>query len=244
MSKKEKELEKTDVIDEVDSDEADVTRNINLDDLYDGAVNNTVVIDPVTDEEVLMTPKKTNYTLLFIVVLIITFLALYYLNNKSNWSRTNKDVAPVTTTTTTQNVKKGTITCSYQSKSDNETEDAMYTIDYENNKVVKSNFTYTVVITSDVKSAVELEKESEYEKLYTNNSSIKGMNSDFSKTNKGFSFETTIDYKTVNFDQISIEDSKTVLFIRPKQNDTVSYINFTYDAKGYTCSTKEDMNEK
>lgn len=36
-----------------------ITREINLDELYDGAVNNTVVIDPVTNDEVFL-PSKTK----------------------------------------------------------------------------------------------------------------------------------------------------------------------------------------
>ena len=38
--------------DNIDEDPGYVTREINLDDLYDGAVNNTVVIDPITNNEI------------------------------------------------------------------------------------------------------------------------------------------------------------------------------------------------
>ena len=48
--------------DNIDEDPGYVTREINLDDLYDGAVNNTVVIDPITNNEILMRSKKPNFT--------------------------------------------------------------------------------------------------------------------------------------------------------------------------------------
>lgn len=43
---------------ELIEDPENVTREINLDDLYDGAVNNTVVIDPITNNEILLADKS------------------------------------------------------------------------------------------------------------------------------------------------------------------------------------------
>ena len=142
MKKKEKDLEKTDIIDskeELPDDEADITRNINLDDLYDGAVNNTILLDPVTKDEVLISNRKSNNMILGIFLAIIILLGLYYVYNKSDLFTSDKPVTskPTTTAPVVVNNDSGKLICSYQSKSDNETEEATYTFNYQNNKIYK-----------------------------------------------------------------------------------------------------------
>ena len=244
MKKEKNDLEKTDLIDEVNGvteDETDITRKIDLDDLYDGAVNNTVVIDPVTKDEVLMSSKKSNNTILGIILAILILLGLYYVYNKSDLFSNDKTVVPVKTTTTRyNNSKSGILTCKYQSKSDNENEDASYKFNYVDDKIVKSRFDYTVVVISEEKSVIEQDIEKQYEDLYTKNSSIKGFNAWFSKSSRGFSFHSITDYNKINFEQITTEDDKTVLFIKPSNEDTITKIKSEYDKKGFTCTLNEE----
>ena len=59
--------------DELDSEKEimepeNVTREINLDELYDGAINNTVVIDPITKDEILVETKKLCLYYLFYIL--------------------------------------------------------------------------------------------------------------------------------------------------------------------------------
>ena len=136
--------------DNIDEDPGYVTREINLDDLYDGAVNNTVVIDPITNNEILMRSKKPNFTILGIIIAIVILLVLYYVNNKSDFGRTTKNVEPKTTTTIPVSRKEdnsGTLTCTYQSKSDAESQNVTYVLNYENSNLVNSNFNYIVMST-------------------------------------------------------------------------------------------------
>ncbi len=245
MKKKEKDLEKTDIIDskeELPDDEADITRNINLDDLYDGAVNNTILLDPVTKDEVLISNRKSNNMILGIFLAIIILLGLYYVYNKSDLFTSDKPVTskPTTTAPVVVNNDSGKLICSYQSKSDNETEEATYTFSYQNNKIYKSRFVYSVVILSDEKSVVEQDLEKQYEDLYTKNSSLKGFNVRFSKSSRGFSFYATTNYNYVNFEQITQEENKAVLFIKPTKDDTIESIKETYDKKGYSCTVNEE----
>ena len=245
MKKKEKDLEKTDIIDskeELPDDEADITRNINLDDLYDGAVNNTILLDPVTKDEVLISNRKSNNMILGIFLAIIILLGLYYVYNKSDLFTSDKPVTskPTTTAPVVVNNDSGKLICSYQSKSDNETEEATYTFNYQNNKIYKSRFVYSVVILSDEKSVVEQDLEKQYEDLYTKNSSLKGFNVRFSKSSRGFSFYATTNYNYVNFEQITQEENKAVLFIKPTKDDTIESIKETYDKKGYSCTVNEE----
>ena len=83
----ENEAKKNDFLDldeEVKDEPEYVTREINLDDLYDGAINNTVVIDPITKDEVLMTKdRRPNYAIIGIIIAILALLILYWVNNKS-----------------------------------------------------------------------------------------------------------------------------------------------------------------
>ena len=82
------ELEKTDSIKEEEikdekakKEEDNITREINLDELYDGAINNTVIIDPVSKDEILELNKKSNKMLIIIILVTIILLVLYYVNS-------------------------------------------------------------------------------------------------------------------------------------------------------------------
>ena len=55
-----------------------VTREINLDELYDGAINNTVVIDPITKDEILVETKKSNRKIIGILFAVFILLILYF----------------------------------------------------------------------------------------------------------------------------------------------------------------------
>ena len=137
---------------ELIEDPENVTREINLDDLYDGAVNNTVVIDPITNNEILLADKKPNYTIVGIIVAVIILLVLYYVNNKSDLGRTTKDVEPKVTTTAkeeTEDNTKGTLTCNYEAKSDAESQTVTYTANYEKNMVSKSEFNFVAQLLTD-----------------------------------------------------------------------------------------------
>ena len=144
-----------------------ITREINLDELYDGAVNNTVVIDPVTNDEVFLPSKKPNYTLLGVVLAVIILLVLYYVNNKTDFGGTTKDVEPKTTSSSSvinsNENKTGTLTCTYNSKSDAETQTVTFVANYENNVLKNSNFNYVVVANLENTSAVIEDLKNQYE---------------------------------------------------------------------------------
>ncbi len=229
-------MENTDRIpEEVDN----VTREINLDDLYDGAVNNTVVIDPVTNDEILMSNKKPNYTIIGVLIAVIVLLILYYVNNKSDFGRTTKDVAPKTTTIrpfTTKKNEVGTLTCTYSSKSDAENQSVTYTANYENEKILKSTFNYVAMSNSDTSSAIIEDLKKQYETFFINNASILLNNVSYEKTETGFNFSAVIDYEKKAYENLVLIDNQTILFEKPNANDTVSLIQDVYTKKGFVCS--------
>lgn len=224
-----------------------VTREINLDDLYDGAVNNTVVIDPITNDEILMTTKKPNYTLLGIFFAIIILLVLYYVNNKSDIGRTTKDVEPKTTSSTTSAVKEkdfGSLTCTYSSKSDAESQNVIYVANYEENKIIDSSFNYLVMSTTNNTSAIIEDLKKQYETFFINNVSVNGNNVSYEKNDNGFSFEVKTNYKKDGYDGLVIIDNQTILFIKPTLIDTVLGIQKAYVEKGFNCSLTKKVNKE
>lgn len=224
-----------------------VTREINLDDLYDGAVNNTVVIDPITNNEVLLSNKKPNYTIIGVILAIIVLLLLYYVNNKSNLGRTTKDVEPKTTTSTTAEVKSdntGTLTCTYSSKSDAETQSVTYVANYESSNISDSNFNYVVVSNTDNESAVVEDLKKQYETFFINNASVSGNNVSFEKNDKGFTFNVVTDYKRAGFDGLNVVENQTILFVKPEASDTVDSLQNSYINKGFNCSLTNNKNKE
>ena len=187
----------------------DLTREINLDDLYDGAINNTVVIDPVTNNELLLNEKKPNFALIGLLLAILVLLGLYYINNKTDLGASVKNVAPKTTVTTTtafvnktEQVKKknGKLVCKYSSHSDSDTQDATYTLNITEDFISDSNFNYVVTSKSETTTAVVEDLTKQYENFYINNASLSGNSVMFEKTEKSFTFNVDTKYETAEFD--------------------------------------------
>ncbi len=219
----------------------DVTREINLDELYDGAVNNTVVIDPVTNDEILLPSKKPNYTIIGVILAIAILLILYYVNNKTGFGATTKDVEPKTTTTTTTvaNInenKTGVLTCTYNSKSDAETQTVTFVANYEDNVLTTSNFNYVVVSNLDGTSAVIEDLKNQYENLYINNASVIGNNMSYEKDDKGFTFNVETDYNIAEFDKILVTQGQAILYVKPNGTDTYETLQSAYSEKGFSCT--------
>ena len=215
----------------------DVTREINLDDLYDGAVNNTVVIDPITNNEVLMTSKKPSFTFIGVILAVIILLLLYYVNNKTDLIGTTKEVKSVTTkTVTTKKVTdKGSLTCNYSSKSDAETQTVAFVANYISNKLIDSNFNFVVVSNTDSTSAVMDNLTSQYETFYINNAAVPATTVSFDKNSKGFTFNILINYQKEGYENLVITEGQTVLLAKPNKDDTIEGLKNVYTDKGFTC---------
>ncbi len=225
-----------------------VTREINLDDLYDGAINNTIVIDPVTNNEVLLSNKKPNYTIIGVIIAIIILLVLYYVNNKSDLGRTTKNVAPKTTaakniTEATKN-ETGTLTCTYSSKSDAENQSVTFVANYENYNITTTNFNYVVMSNIDNLSAVVEDLRTQYENFFINNASVEGSNISYEKNDKGFTFNVETDYKKADFAGIITSDGQTILYVKPSNDDSVKSLQNAYVEKGFSCNLTNSLNEE
>lgn len=224
----------------------DVTREINLDDLYDGAVNNTVIIDPVSNNEILMSNKKPNIAILGIIMSILILLALYYIYNKTNLINKAGEVKnkPTTTITTKKVTDKGTLVCNYSSKSDAEVQDVSFNANYISDKITNTVFTFNATSNSEPKSAVIDNLQSQYETLYLNNVTVTGNNIEFTKNSNGFTISITTNYDKDGYDNINIVDGQTVLYTKPKKEDTIDSLKKSYEDKGFTCNITYDEGNK
>ena len=230
--------------------ENDLTREINLDELYDGAINNTVVIDPVTNNEVLLENKKPNYALIGAVFAVLSLLVLYYVNNKTNLTKETPEVMPNTTTTapiisTTQKQKEtGSLNCKYDLKSDSETSSVTYVLNYEEDLLVDSTFTYTITSNTDTSTATIDDLKNQYETLYINNGASLNNKFTFEKEDKGFTFAAVTNYKNTDFSDVIIEEGKNILYVKPSKEDTYTSLKEKYEQHGFTCSltSKETIN--
>ncbi len=227
-----------------------ITREINLDELYDGVINNTVVIDPLTKDEVLLKQKKSNFKIILVIIIIAILLLLYYVNNKMEKNLTIKDNNKTTNnkviSTTKINNLKGSLNCTYSSKSDSDSQNVSFIANYENNKILDSTFDYVVISLSESASDVVKNLIEQYEEFYINNASVSGNNISFEKNDKGFTFDVKTDYSVSLFNSISIIEGKTVLYAKPIIDDTADNLKSTYENKGFTCNlveSKDDNNE-
>ena len=229
--------------------ETDLTREINLDELYDGAINNTTIIDPITNNEVFLENKRPNYPLIGIVFAILVLLVLYYVNNKTDLTKKTPEVIPnttsstnVVTTTVAENNYTGVLNCSYDSKSDSETQSIKYILNYENNKLLDSEFTYVVTSNIEALSATIEDLKNQYETLYINNASLVNNKITFEKDEKGFTFVSKVDYKLYDFSETKIEEGKTIMYVKPTLEDTYENLKEKYEKNGFTCALAEKDN--
>lgn len=223
------------------NDDNDLTREINLDELYDGAINNTVVIDPITNKEILMENKKTNYALVGAVLAVIALLVLYYINNKTDLTKSTPEITPKTTTaqvvlTTAKKNESGVLNCKYDSKSDSEVHNIVYILNYEEDALVDSTFTYTITSNTEVMSTTLEDLKNQYETLYINNASSINNKFTFVKDDKGFTFEAKTNYKITEFTEVKTEEGKNLLYVKPTKDDTYQTLKEKYEQNGFTCS--------
>ena len=234
-------LENTEVI---DNDNDSVTREINLDDLYDGSINNTIAMDPIANKELLIKNKRPNYTIIGIVLAILILLGLYYISNKTNLLSDAGNVAPKKTTNTVSTKKleneTGKLTCNYVLEGESERQNVTYSSNYKNGEIIDSEFNFVGVSNSDTLSATISDLINQYESFYINNASIKGNVITFNKDSKGFTFNVKTNYETAVFDNYKLEDGKTVLYVLPTKQDTYKTLQKSYESKGYTCTLENN----
>lgn len=254
------ELEKTDSIKEEEikeentkKEEDNITREINLDELYDGAINNTVIIDPVSKDEILELNKKSNKILIIIILVTIILLVLYYVNsnfdlNIFNKKKEDKTQSTTTTITTTKKLEEnGTLICEFNAKSDSESQTVTYTANYVDSIINKSEFNYVLMSNLESISEESSKLQSEYESYFINNAAVVGNNVTFEKTEKGFNFNDKVSYDIVDFNAITIEDGKMNYFVKPSAGDTYLILKDAYEKKGFSCkltSVGAEYNEK
>lgn len=229
--------------DELKQEPENVTREINLDELYDGVINNTVVIDPVTNDELLLKQKKSNFKFVGVILAALILLILYYVNNKMGIGLTAKDkettTKKVVTTTAIKN-KKGTLNCTYTSKSDTDSQNVAYSAVYENDTIIESTFDYAAVTNGEKTSDIINNLSNTYEEFYIANASVTGNIITFEKIDKGFTFNIKTDYKVSKFDEIKMDENKLLLYVKPESNDNIDSLKESYTNKGFTCNLIED----
>lgn len=220
--------------------EEDVTREINLDDLYDGAVNDTVIIDPVSNSELLLHEKKGKHTALGVILSLIVLLVLYFVSTKTNLIKTDVSVEPKPTTTKAIEekvikIKKETLNCKYESESDTDKMTITFVANGINNEVNDTEFNYSMVLINDeTSSALLTSMQEEYEELYIKNMSLLGSTITFEKNEKGFTFISKSNYGS-DLEQFEIAENKTVMFKSPHKEDKMSALTDSYKELGYTC---------
>lgn len=217
--------------------EEGVTREINLDELYDGAVNNTTIIDPITNNEILDVEKKPNYMLIAVAFAIIILLLLYYIHNKSSIGRKTKDVVPKTSivSTTKKDIETGKLTCVYSSKAEMDSQTITYVLNYDNGVLINSTYNYVVISNADTLSELILDISTQYEDLKLKNNMLKSTIFNYEKNEKGFTFNAETKYKDNEVEEVTIEEGKTVLYVSPSSDDTKNNLQEKYESKGFNC---------
>ena len=233
------ELSKTKELEENLNQEDDMTREINLDDLYDGAINNTMILDPVTKNEVIMENNKRNYTLISILVCALILLVLYYVITKSSLSNEEAKVEPSTTKVPVITSKNNSnLVCNYNDKNENYSLTASLEVNFIEDKISYNKLSLNGLLISDIPTEDYNNIITAYEELFTLNSDNTFNKLSFIKEDKSFSFSSELNFDEEYLSLVNT-DKKYSFYKEYTQEDTINSIKDSYTDLGYTCLITE-----
>ena len=224
------------------------TKEINLSDLYDGSINSTVIMDPVTQNEVLIKEKK-RYGIIFIVIIIVVLiLGAYFIYFNTDLIKKDPVVKPkVTPTSTKKNINDeitGDLNCVYTNDDEQEKLTSNIKFVIINSNVKLSDISINVISKIDTLSANAKNILDTYEKFYINNVSVIGNESQLEKNDKSFSLTMKLDYEMLDFESFILDDENIKLVVKPNHEDSYYSLSDNYVNLGYSCTLTRGNNEK
>lgn len=233
------ELSKTKEFKENITQDDDMTREINLDDLYDGAINNTMILDPVTKNEVIIENNKRNYTFISIIICVFILLILYYVTTKSPLSNEEAKVEPSTTKVTVVTSKNSSnLVCNYNDKNENYSLTSSLEVNFENDKIVYNKLNLNGLLISELPTEDYNNIITAYEELYTLNSDNLFNKLTFIKEDKSFTFTSELNFEQEYLALVNT-DKKYSFYKEYLEEDDIHTIKDAYTNLGYTCLITE-----
>lgn len=233
------ELSKTKELNETLAQDDDMTREINLDDLYDGAINNTMILDPVTKKEVIMENNKRNYTFISIIICVFILLILYYVTAKSPLSKEEAKIEPSTTKLPVVTSKNSSnLVCNYNDKNESYSLTSSLEVNYENNEITYNKLSLNGLLISEIPTEDYNNIIIAYEELFTLNSGNEFNKLTFIKEDKSFTFTSELDFSKEYMSLINT-DKKYSFYKEYLEEDNINSIKDAYTNLGYTCLITE-----
>ncbi|HOZ54223.1 MAG TPA: hypothetical protein PKY25_02730 [Bacilli bacterium] len=219
---------------------------VNLDELYDGKINQTVIIDPVSKNEVIIKDKKPHFPFFAILAAIIVLL-IYFTYNKVDYigiiSKYSNMIFNKRTTTITTTKKKveSTLTCTYTSLYNGINISNNIEIKSEDNVIITNSQDYSYTLTNDTNQLKYNEFITFFDSVYQKLNGITGINVEYNKEAKVFSFELDCFYDVADFTLLGTPYTNEVEYktnLTMSKSDNINTIRNEYNAMGYICSIK------
>lgn len=219
---------------------------VNLDELYDGKINQTVIIDPVSNNEVIIKDKKPHFpffALLGAIIVLLIFFTYKQVDYIAIFNKYKNQIfnSTTTTVTTTKGKVENTLTCTYTSLYNGININNTVDVKAEDNVITTNSQDYSYTLVNDANQLKYNEFISFFDAVYEKLNGITGVNIEYNKEAKIFSFKLDCFYDISDFTilkDIYTNELEYKTNLTMVKTDTINSIREKYNAMGYTCSLK------
>jgi hypothetical protein len=219
---------------------------VNLDELYDGKINQTVIIDPVSNSEVIIKDKKPHFPFFALLAALIVLLVYFtynqvdYIGIITKYSNMLFDKKTTTATTTKKKVET-TLTCTYTALYSGINISNNIEVKAENSAITTNSQDYSYTLTNDTNQLKYNEFVTFFDSTYQKLNGITGINVEYNKETKMFTFKLDCFYDVADFTSLGDTYTNEVEYktnLTMIKSDSMNVIKDEYTALGYTCSLK------
>lgn len=219
---------------------------VNLDELYDGKINQTVIIDPVSNSEVIIKDKKPHFpffALLGALIVLLIFFTYKQVDYISIFNKYKNQLFNKTTTivTTTKKKTESTLTCTYTSLYSGININNLVEVKAEDNAITTNSQDYSYTLSNDINQLKYNEFVLFFDTVYEKLNGITGVNIEYNKEAKIFTFKLDCFYDIADFTilkDLYTNEAEYKTNLTMVKTDTINSIRDKYNAMGYTCSLK------
>lgn len=219
---------------------------VNLDELYDGKINQTVIIDPISNSEVIIKDKKPHFpffALLGAIIVLLIFFTYKKVDYIAIFNKYKNQIFNDTTTiiTTTKSKVENTLTCTYTSLYNGININNNIEVKAEDNVITTNSQSYSYTLVNDTNQLKYNEFISFFDTVYEKLNGTTGVNIEYNKEAKIFTFKLDCFYDISDFTLLKdtyTNESEYKTNLTMVKTDTINSIREKYNAMGYTCSLK------
>ncbi len=222
---------------------------INVDEIYDGKLNQTIIIDPVSQKEVIVKNTRKPHIPFFSLILAILVLFIFFtykkidyielINKYTNEILNKKDKEVTTKKATTIKSEIRTLSCTYQALYNGITINNTISIKETDDVITTNSHTYNYTLSDQTFINNYNTFLTYFDSIYEKLNNTRGLNVDYNKVTNGFSLKVVGFYDILDFGTTSAtyeNENEYKSSLTMIKTDTIDSLKLKYETIGYTCN--------